>query len=78
MTRTKKLLNRKARDNGESSIMALKDHGFKVERLTPFQFRINDQLDIYPTNKRWHDVIRKERGDYWQMTLIELCRRIFK
>lgn len=76
MTRTKKIRNRKAILSGKETILSLTDHGFKVEQLSPYQFRINDQLDLYPTNKRYHDVIRGTRGDYWNITVLDICRRI--
>lgn len=76
MTRTKKLRNRKAVLSGKESIMSLAQYGFKVEELSPYQFRVNDQLDLYPTSKKYHDVMRGTRGDYWNITVLDICRRI--
>ena len=46
------------------AILRLRDEGFRVEQLTPYQFRIHDVLDLYPTRQRYHDIVRNERGDY--------------
>ena len=42
-------------------------YDYEVERLTQYQYRINGVLDIYPVNKRWHDIRSGERGNYNQM-----------
>lgn len=46
------------------AILALKNSGFKVRRLTEFQFRVNERLDLYPIHNRYHDIKTKERGGY--------------
>lgn len=38
--------------------------GFKVERLTEFQFRIDGVLDLFPTGRRWHNIKTGKRGTY--------------
>ena len=76
MTRTAKLRNTWKRDKGTDSILALQEHGYRVCRLTAFQWRINDRLDLFPTNKKYHDIFANERGD-WQGAL-DICRRILK
>jgi len=35
-------------------ILALRDLGYNVEVKTEFQYRINDEYDLYPINNRWH------------------------
>lgn len=35
------------------AIMELQKIGFKVRKLTEYQFRINEQLDVYPSTGRW-------------------------
>ena len=40
---------------------------FVVHAFTPYQFRINDRLDIFPTNNRWHDIILNRRGVFTGM-----------
>lgn len=47
-----------------ADIMALEDHGFIVVRVTEFQFRVNGQIDLYPTHRRYHVLKTGKRGDY--------------
>jgi len=46
-----------------AEILALRSKGYLVKELTPYQFRINLVLDVYPTHNRWHDLPLKKRGD---------------
>jgi hypothetical protein len=39
-------------------------YDYQVEPLTLYQYRINGVLDIYPVNKRWHDMRTGQRGEY--------------
>lgn len=45
-------------------IMALRDRGFTVRALTPYHFRINNVLDLYPTCNRFHNLLTQKRGSY--------------
>ena len=38
--------------------------GFKVHEFTPYQFRVENVLDVYPVNRRWHDIEKNIRGTY--------------
>ncbi len=40
------------------------EHGLPYEEITPYQIRIDGSLDIYPTNKKWHDLTKNKRGHY--------------
>ena len=40
---------------------------YSVKYLTDHQWRINDTIDIYPTNRRYHNLKTQERGDYQDM-----------
>jgi hypothetical protein len=42
-------------------------YDYQVQMLTQYQYRINGVLDIYPVNKRWHDLRSGERGTYSEM-----------
>jgi hypothetical protein len=42
-------------------------YDYQVQRLTQYQYRINGILDIYPVNKRWHDLRSGDRGDYKEL-----------
>jgi hypothetical protein len=45
-------------------LLKLKKEGFEIVELTPYQFRVNERLDIYPTRAKWHDVRLETRGDF--------------
>ena len=45
-----------------NKILKLRLKGRKVEQLTPYQYRINDELDLYPVNKRFHNIKTGQRG----------------
>lgn len=47
-----------------------------VELNSGYQLRINNILDIYPTNGRWHILFTSERGD-WHLDKGDL-NKIFK
>lgn len=36
----------------------------KVVQLTEYQYRIDDTLDIYPSNRKWHLLKTGERGQF--------------
>jgi hypothetical protein len=39
-------------------------YDYRVQSLTQYQYRINGVIDIYPVNKRWHDLRSGQRGNY--------------
>jgi hypothetical protein len=39
-------------------------YDYQVEPLSDYQFRINGTIDIYPVNKRWHNIRSGKRGTY--------------
>lgn len=44
--------------------------GLLVTYLSPYQIRFskeNIRLDIYPVNKKFHDLYTGDRGDYWNL-----------
>lgn len=47
-----------------AEIYALIDVGYRVRRITQFQYRINETLDLYPVHRRWHDISLNRRGRY--------------
>ena len=59
----------------QGQIEELKKEGFRVRKLTDFQFRINELLDVYPTHNRFHDLKRKRRGGFRNVS--EFVRRFF-
>lgn len=45
-------------------ILELGRAGFVVVELTPYCFRIDGRLDLYPIHRRWHDIKANRRGTY--------------
>lgn len=52
----------KRRSARSLEISQLQQDGFKVQRITPYQFRVNGRLDLYPVNNRFHDIKTGRRG----------------
>ena len=42
-----------------------------VEEITPYQYRIDGKLDIYPSNRKWHLIPTGERGQFRNFKEIE-------
>lgn len=57
-------------------IFALRNEGYKVEQLTPYQFRINGVLDLYPIHNRWHHINTGQRGG--TRNLVERVRTLLR
>ena len=47
-----------------AELMELRKAGFTIEQKTPYQFRVNGVLDIYPIHNRYHDLKTGERGGF--------------
>lgn len=43
---------------------------YRVERKSPYHFRINGLLDVWPTNRRFHCLRTQERGGYQSLDLL--------
>jgi len=50
-------------------IIGLKESGFTVRQLTPYQFRINENIDVFPIHNRFHDIKKNRRGGYKDINL---------
>jgi hypothetical protein len=48
----------------QGEILALRETGHSVVRLTEYHFRIDGALDLYPTRRRFHDLRTGKRGTY--------------
>ena len=47
------------------SMKILQDHGYDIKSFNSgWQYRVNDKIDIYPRNERWHDLKTQDRGSY--------------
>jgi hypothetical protein len=58
-----KEMREKRRESFADIFEFLKAQGFEVKYLTPYQVRINNVVDIYPSNKRFHHLKNGKRGD---------------
>ena len=56
-------MRRRRRDQFWQVIKDFRRMGFEVKEISPFQFRVNESIDIYPSNKKYHDLKKNERGD---------------
>ena len=55
------------REVGTLEIKELEEVGIEVKQITEYQFRFWGYLDIFPTNKKWHDIKRNKRGSYSEL-----------
>lgn len=37
---------------------------YDIQPLTPYQWRFNNKIDIYPSSCKYFDIASKTRGDY--------------
>ena len=56
-------MREKRRFNFEEIWEQLIKRGHTIKQMSLYQFRVDDVLDIYPSNKRWHDIKNNRRGD---------------
>lgn len=61
------------RNKGTEQIKALPPEQWSVEEFTPYHFRINGVLDVFPTNRRYHDLVTNRRG--WYKAVPELLQQ---
>ena len=59
----------------KKTITELEGLGYEVRRMSPYHFRINGRLDIYPANKRWHDIKLIDRGDIRGVTFVGFIKQ---
>lgn len=66
------------RQRRKSYLPELEEFGYKVEKKTEYQFRINGVLDVYPTNARFHDLATGKRGSFEGNNLATFVRKYLK
>jgi len=54
------------------------EKGYRVEHLTPYQFRVNGKVDIYPTSLKYFNIYTKVWGTLGKDFEEELIRLIEK
>lgn len=59
-----------------AQILALRSYGYKIVELTPYQFRVNDAVDLYPIHNNYHVIRSGKRGSV--RNLSEFVKKNFK
>lgn len=70
MREWKEYFRQKKQERRESETLQIKELeavGIQVRQISEYQFRFWGHLDIYPTNKRWHDIKTSKRGGYSEL-----------
>ena len=47
-----------------NEIKELEKRGYYIEKLTPYQFRVECVIDLYPVRRRFHNIATQQRGEY--------------
>lgn len=58
-------------------IKEFREMGFEVQQISPFQFRFNECIDIFPSNKRYYDLKTFKWGDIRDKTFDQFLREHF-
>lgn len=64
-----KFAQRRRRHRGRTEIEKLIDIGYEVVEITPYQYRVDGTLGLYPTGQKWHNLSTAEYA-----SAIEICR----
>ena len=51
-------------NEGTEDLEKLVAWDFKVQPFSDIHFRINDRLDVWPSTKRFYDLLNKRKGSY--------------
>ena len=51
--------------------------GFEVKEVSQYQYRFNDCIDIFPSNRRYHDLKTHKRGDIRDKNFNQFLREYF-
>jgi hypothetical protein len=54
--------NKTQKVTNEKRVLALAEQGYKVRKITDYQYRINEVLDIFVVNMRFHNIVTNRRG----------------
>lgn len=66
------------RKTPEQTMDALRAKGYQVEKLTPYQYRVECVFDLYIIRFRWHNIADGNRGSWHGMDANQLCGLIDK
>lgn len=64
-------------DRRKSYFVELVEAGYIIRKLTEYQYRINEALDVYPKNAKWHDLENNIRGSFHGKNLATFVRKYF-
>jgi len=73
-----KNMRRHRRDLFDKLAQDFRELGFTVRQVNSYQYRINDAIDIFPSNKRFFDLKNKQWGDIRGITFEKFLRKFFK
>ena len=62
-------------DEGMEMLEILVAYDFRVVQYSDYHFRVNEQLNIYPSTKTWHDAKSNAKGHY--LDLVPFVRDYF-
>jgi len=57
-------------------LMGLLKEGFNIVGLSPYQFRVNDRLDLWLIHNRYHDIETGRRGGF--KDVVSFIKSFFK
>lgn len=57
-------------------ILDLENNGYKIRKLSDYQYRINEQIDLYPIHRNFHHIRTQKRGNY--TNALELIQKYIK
>jgi len=72
-----RIMRDRRRQRLKEAIRNFRGMGFEVVEISPYQYRFNNTLDIYPSNKRFHDLTKDTRGDIRDQNFDQFLRHFF-
>jgi hypothetical protein len=63
-------------EQGEEALDILAALDFRVKQFSPYHYRINDRLDVWPSSKITYDILSKTKEGY--NDLVEFTQFHFK
>lgn len=72
---SRQLAGERKEDELKASLLVRLKEKYDVQTLTPYQWRINGVLDVYPKSRAYHDIKRNKRGGY--RDILSFCSNCF-
>jgi len=70
-------MRRRRRNQFYLVVREFRDLGFEVKEVNKYQFRFNEMIDIFPSNKKFHNLETGERGDIRGQTFTNFLKKYF-